>query len=335
MRLAHIIIALAAVPIAVTATSARADDDKDRDKNKADDWEDDTTIIPQPILPAEAARREGPSARQWFDTAVTYTHIGAPMREADVEAVSLQLALGPKPVTANTERVFGNVLSWFDDYSLRLRWTHVMMHDGSTREAPLTVAVQRFLVAKPLEAAPLLHLHLGIESAFATPWLGDRKSAPPMAYQKLYAVDTELAHNGYSVRPLGLYVRGDVFFCRNIFLEAGIAPELFLPTEGGDRPNEYDLRWHASFGWNFACSSDPVSWRRPLAVSFEVRGRSVLSVNDDPQRRALDSVAVQYHLGESWVINVFGSRATGVPLSQYYAAGVRLQVGLGERTEKP
>jgi hypothetical protein len=331
MRLARLTLALAAALIAVTTTGARAGDDKDKD----DDWEDDTTLIPQPILPAEAVRREGPVARQWLDTAVTYTHLGAPMREADVEAVSLQLAFGPRPVKASTERVFGNVLSWLDDYSLRLRWTHVMMHDGSTREAPLTVAVQRFLVARPLEAAPLIHLHLGIESAVATPWLGDRKSAPPMAYQKLYAVDTELAHNGYSIRPAGLYVRGDVFFCRNLFLEAGFAPELFLPTEGVDRPAEYDLRWHASFGWNFACASDPVSWRRPLAVSFEVRGRSVLSVNDDPQRRALDSVAVQYHLGKSWVINVFGSRATGVPLSQYYAAGVRLQVGLGERTETP
>lgn len=333
MRLTSTAVALVAMPIIIAAGTARAGDDRAKDRADDDDWQDDTTIVPQPVLPADAARREGPTSRQWFDAAVGYTHIAAPMSTDALDAFSVQLAFGPKPMSAQAERVFDDVWGWLDDYALRLRWTHVMMGDGASREAPLTIAVQRFLVAKPFEALPLLHLHLGLETSFATPWLGDRKSAPPIAYRKLYGVDTELAHNGYSVRPLGAYVRGDLFFCRNLFLEAGLAPELFLPTEGGDRPNEYDLRWHVSFGWNFACSSDPVSWRRPLAVSFEVRGRSVLSVNDDPERRALDSVALQYHLGKQWVINVFGSRATGVPLSQYFAAGVRLQFGLGGRKQ--
>jgi hypothetical protein len=314
---------LAWIFMVVSATSARAD--------HGADWEDDSTIVPQPVLPTEPARREGPIARQWVDSAMTYAHLGAPTSEGAIDAFSLQLAVGPKPVKGTFGLVFGNAFGWLDDYALRLRWTYLATHEGSNRQGPLTIAVQRFFDAAPLAVAPLIHLHAGIESAIATPWLDDRRSAPPAAYQRMYAVDTELAHNGYSVRPLGVYVRADALFCHNLFLETGLSPELFVPTtDGGSR--EYDLRWHASFGFNFACPGDPLSPLRPLAISFEVRGRGRLYAADGPpDHHALDSVALQYHLGKRLVIDVFGSRATGVPLDRYFTMGVRIQVGLGGR----
>jgi hypothetical protein len=293
------------------------------------DWEDDTTIVPQPVLPADPARHEGPVARQWFDAAVTYAHLGAAMDSEALDAFSLQLALGPKPVKGKFGLIFGNTFGWLDKYALRLRWTYVS-RAGEDRAGPLTVSVQRYFAAEPLAVAPLVHLHAGIEGVVATPWLDDRRAPPPVALQTMYAVDRELAGNGYSVRPLGLYVRADALVCRNLFIEAGLSPEWFVPTDGGS--SEVDLRWHVSLGLNIACWSDPVSWLRPFAAAFEVRGRGRLySADDPPDHHALDSLVVQYHAGRRWVIDVFGSRATGVPLDRNFALGVRVQLGLGGR----
>jgi hypothetical protein len=208
-----------------------------------------------------------------------------------------------------------------------------MTSGGASRYAPLTVAVQRIFLPGRLEVAPLIHAHLGIEAAVSTPWLDGRRQAPPVAYQKLYAVDTELSDNGYSMRPFGAYVRADLQVCRNMFLETGLSPELFVPTEVG-RSNDYNLRWHVSFGGNFACSGDPTSWLRPLGYAVEVRGRSRLDAGP-PQRRALDSLSLQYHLWDRLVINVFASRATGASADGYYAFGARLQVGAFPRFETP
>lgn len=320
-----VVVGVALVAIVAAGTSARAGDDTD--------W-DDRVLLPQPILPAEGARREGPVARQWIDAAVTYTHLGAAAPADTADAVSLQLAAGPKPIEGGIGFVLGDVLGWLDEYSVRARWTHVMMHGGTTREGPLTIALQRFFEPDTLNIATLIHVHAGLEATFATPWLDDRRAPAPIAYRKLYAVETELSHNGYSARPFGAYLRADLLLCRNIFVETGISPELFVPTEN-ERTREYGLRWHFALGFNFACSADPESWLRPLAFSFEVRGRGRLDSEDgSPHHDALDSIALQYHLRSPFVINVFGSRATGVALDQYYAVGVRLQVGLGERTRQ-
>lgn len=288
--------------------------------------------VPQPVLTAGGERHEAPISRQWFDLAATYSRLSAAASDDIADAYSLQIAAGPKRFSHGVDYMLGDVLGWLDKYSWRARWTHVQMHDGPAREGPLVIAAQRFFQPETLNIETLIHLHVGLEATIATPWLDDRRVMPPAAFRKLYAVETELSHNGYSIQPLGGYLRADLLLCRNLFAELGISPEAFIPTEH-EATNEYGVRWHAAVGFNLACSSDPDSGWRPLAISFEVKGRGRLDSKDGaPRDDALDSIALQYHFGSSLVVNAFGSRATGVPLDQYFMFGVRLQIGLGERS---
>lgn len=323
MKFSTFIVGTALVTVAASGTRAWAGDDEEE--------EFQPLPVPQPILSPEGARREGPVARQWVDLAATYSHLGAAMPDDIADAFSLQFAAGPRPVEGGVRYVVGDVFGWLEKYSLRARWTHVRMHDGTTRGGPLTIALQRFFEPNTLNIATLVHLHVGLEATFATPWFDDRKAMAPVAFQKLYAVETELAHNGYSIQPAGAYLRADLLLCRNIFLEAGLSPEVFVPTEN-EQSREYGLRWHVAAGFNLACGADPESRLRPLGISFEVRGRGRLdSLDGSPHHNALNSIMLQYHLGSRFVINAFASRATGVSLDQYFVAGVRLQLGIFER----
>jgi hypothetical protein len=308
--------------IATTATSARAGDD------------DAPPGPPQPIIAPEGARREGPIARQWIDLAVTRTHLESAIPGEDIETWSVQLAAGPKPVEGAMGFLFGDFLGWLDRYGARVRWPLVVPDTGGVRAGPLTFAAQRVFEPESVNVPDLLHLHAGLELAFATPWLSGRRLRPPVAYQRMYAVETELSHNGYSLRPIGAYLRADLFVCRSFFVEGGLSPEAFWPTDS-ERFRELGVRWHFSTGLNLACSVDPDALLRRIAVAYEVRGRFRLdSADGSPHDDGLQSVSVQYHWGTRYVVSVFGSRANGVPLDQYFALSLRLQVGLEERVPR-
>ena len=239
-----------------------------------------------------------------------------------------QLGLGP-----GTDS--GQPVPWPVDYSVRVRGTVIDSTTG-TSVGPLTFGLQHLSPLAPLSVAPLLDVHAGIEIAVATPWLSGRTTAPPPALQVMNAVDTELAGNGWSLRPAATYLRADLLACRDLYLEAGVSPEVFVPTEPG-RANEVDLGWRADFGFSFACKHRSDSPLHHLAAAFEIRGLGRLYAADaPPAHHTTTSVALQYDKGPI-TLGGFLIVDTVNPTSDWSSVertvGVRLQIGLGARAD--
>jgi hypothetical protein len=193
-----------------------------------------------------------------------------------------------------------------DQWSLRGRFG--MFVDGEERTwAPITLAAQRISVHDVLRVPQYIHFQTGVEVAISSPWLSGRDVDPSAAGGPVFTADTELARNGWSVRPLSAHARIDVLICRSLHLEGGIGPELFRSVTEPARGNDFGLRWHASIGTSFACPvrSLPLS---NLTWSVQYSARALLYNRDAPATyddRAL--AALQYRSG--WFsVGAFASR---------------------------
>jgi hypothetical protein len=276
------------------------------------------------MISVDNTRSEGPVSRFAIEGALTYAWAGG-TEVADTQLLSPQFVFGPKTADGR----LADIVRWVDDYSLRIRLNLVIPGDEEHAiGGPMTVALQRYLVSEPLSIGRLLSLHVGLEAALATPWFAGRMRPPPTILTSLNAVDTEMARNGWSIRPLAGYVRFDFLACRNLSTEAGASPELFVPTQP-DSPREYNLRFHWRGGLSFACSNRADSWSHHLAVALEYRGRARLYSDDAPVAYYhLLSPALQYDFPQATVTAFVDLVPYGFELRHgYRTIGVRAQFG--------
>lgn len=275
--------------------------------------------IPQatPVLAVDDTRAHGPSARNWLDGELD-TQILSGAHDDSVLALTEQLSLGAPTFR---DRDVHDILRLFEPYQLRIRSTTFRGPDGWD-QGPLTVGMQRYFPIDHVAFLPLAYAHFGVETVVSTPWLSGRHVIPPTAVRIVDAVDTELAQNGWSLRPVSGYVRADFLACRSFFAELGAAPELFVPASG---PDEYDARFHGAFGWSFGCANRVASHRPKLSVEY--RGRVRLHAGDLPIRyRDSLGVGLQFDCGPLVVQFLASTDLIEQPLS-YGMLGVRLQLG--------
>jgi len=270
-----------------------------------------------PVLAVDDTRAHGPSARNWLDAEVD-TQAIASANDDGVLAFTEQLSLG---APAPGDRDLYDILEQFQPYQLRIRSTTFHAPEG-WEQGPLTVGVQRYFRIDHVSFLPLAYAHFGVETVVSTPWLSGRHVTPPTAVHIVDAVDTELAQNGWSLRPVSGYVRADFLACRSFFGEAGVAPELFIPTSGA---NEYDARIHAAIGWSFGCESRVV--RSPPKFSLEYRVRLRMYAGDSGVAYH-DSLGFGLQFdGGGLVVQVLASTDVSDHWLSYGMLGLRLQFG--------
>lgn len=266
--------------------------------------------VTQPMVSPDDVGTDSYLTRYAIRTDLGATYTSTP--EGTAEVYGAQLALGP----------FGSTLP---DWGTRFRMNVVDGSDTGWRAAPFTFALQHYWVLEPLNAAPLLGIHFGVEGAISTPWLSDRRAAPPAALTSL-GIDTELANNGWSVRPSG-YARMDFLGCRNEYVEVGAGPELFVPTTVG-APNLVAIRYRIALGADFGCDHKNLSQVARPGLMLEYRGRGIVYRGDaSPSYDDLLNVAVQWVVGPCTLGFTYGFD----PLltTDRYVLGARLQLGFG------
>lgn len=293
--------------------------------------------IPQPIVPADDTLSQGPVARDWTWASADATLLRGPsttVGTGDVGLFKYRLEVGPP----TADGLIGTLLGGAKNLAFRAELAQVAYDtpSGSSTSAagPLTFALQRYAPFPVLNIIPLVHLHVGVETAVATPWLSDRYLVPPAALQTIAGVDTELADNGWSLRPLSPYIRADFTACRDLYFELGAAPELFIPT---GRDLQYDLRYHVASGASLACQHPGGrSLLRHLALTGEYRGRLQLYAGSLPfEYRDALAIALQVDIPTKVVdltFQAFGEDAPYLSWWAYRAAGVRLQIGFNGRS---
>ena len=280
--------------------------------------------IARPVIPIEDTRSHGPTARNWLDLSATPALLVG--RSGTVLQLTSQLALGLPTASGRELREIYDAYH-LGDYQLRVR-SDVFGGSGAATGGPITLAVQRYFPIAPLAISPLLYAHFGLEAALATPWLSGRFVAPHPTIQVLDGVDTELASDGFSLRPASVYFRGDFLACRSISGELGVEPEAFVPAKGA---NQYGTRFHAALGWSWGCHGN----MSPLApkIAFEYRGRVTMYAAGEPASYR-DSLGVALQVDLAWfVAQVFYRSDLGTAMAHDAAFGLRLQLGLGRTGE--
>jgi hypothetical protein len=284
------------------------------------------TTLPQPeaipsatpVITVDDTRTDGPTARDWIDLGAEPQWISGQSVES-VQSLTEQLTVGLPELPVRELR---DILAPFAPYELRVRTETFHSASGGFQQGPLTVGLQRYFAFDAVAISPLLFAHLGVEIAASTPWLSGRFAIPPTAVRVVDAVDTEIAQNGWSLRPFSAYARADFLACGSRYLELGAAPELFVPTVG---QNEYDLRFHIATGWSWGCAKGAKGLRPKL--SFEYRGR-VRMHQDQAPVAYWDSLGlgVEFDLG-SFVIQPLASTVLAEHAFSYGMLGVRFQLG--------
>jgi hypothetical protein len=322
MRSAGLWAALGTTALALGA-HAQSEPPSDTDQRQPDE-----VPTARPVLAVDDTRTHGPTARNWFDLAVVPALMLAPRELAadgqrasgTVFATTAQLSVGLPTLDVREVRELFDRYA-LSRYQLRVRDTAFHARDRWLA-GPLTVAFQRYFPIDPLAISPLVYAHAGLDVAIATPWLSGRFEAPPTAVGVLNGVDTELARNGWSLRPVTPYVRGDFLACRSWYGELGGGPEVFVPSRGA---TEYDARFRAAVGASLGCNGN-MSPHAPK-VSLEYRGRVRLYAADAaPAYRDSIGAAVQLDLGP-FVAQAFYSADLGRRMSDFATFGVRLQIG--------
>lgn len=262
-------------------------------------------VPPIPVLPPEDTNTAGTARHSPLDVLATYAAVVGHDAPA-AHLIELQASAGPLELTGMAHDAFG----FLDGYALRVRQTLIASNTGDdTHAGPLTLALQRFVPIAPLQIAPLLTVNFGVEAAVSTPWLGDSARAAPAVLGQVTAVDTELAQNGWSLRPSGFF-RFDFLVCRSFYLELGAGPEAFVPTSP-QQATEYDLRYHVAFGANLGCRGREDSVSRHVTVVVEYRGRERLYQAGAPaDYHDQLAGALQYH----WTHVALGAFAAYDPL---------------------
>jgi hypothetical protein len=271
------------------------------------------------VIPIEDTRSYGPTARNWLDLSATPILLAG--RAGSVFQLTSQLAVGlPTPTVRELREIFNAY--HLNDYQLRVR-SDLFGGSGAAIGGPMTIAVQRYFPVAPLAISPLLYAHVGLEAALSTPWLSGRFVAPHPTIRVLDGVDTELASDGWSIRPAAAYFRGDFLACRSVSGEIGLEPEAFVPAMGD---NEYGTRFHAALGWSWGCHGN-MSPRAPK-IAFEYRGRvTMYAADQSASYRDSLGVAVQIDL-DRVTMQLFYRSDPGRALVHDAAFGLRLQVGL-------
>ena len=269
------------------------------------------------MIPADDTRSHGPTARDWIDLSLVPAVLVAPQT---VGGLTGQLAIGPPTFDVRELRDLSDRYD-LSDYQLRARGEVYRAKDVYLG-GPITVAGQRYFPVAPLAMSPLLYAHFGVEAALSTPWVSGRYVTPPQAVRVLNGADTELARNGWSLRPVAAYFRGDFLACRSVAIEAGAAPEAFVPTVGA---TEYDLRFHALLGASLGCHGNMSPYAPKL--SLEYRGR-VRMYAADQAPGYVDWVAATAQLDLEWfVLQAFYAADLGRSMGDFAMVGLRLQVG--------
>jgi hypothetical protein len=276
-----------------------------------------------PIITIDDTRTHGPVARDWLNASVDGTFFispitvsGSQLVERNVVGLTPQLSLG---VPGADQVNLDDLLKPYDLYELRVRG-EIFWQDGNAVGGPLSVAVQHYFPIQHLNFLSFGSAHLGIETAFSTPWLSGRTVIPPVPVRVLEGVDTELAESGWSLRPVAAYLRGDFLACRSLYGEIGGAPEVFVPGIG---PTEYDVRFHAAGGWSFTCPSRVLDYRPK--VSLEYRGRVGLPTSDQAIRYD-ESIDVALQVDLAW-LTVQAFAGVDPRHADYQMYGIRVQAG--------
>lgn len=202
----------------------------------------------RPVIPVDDTRSYGPTARDWVDLAVAPSLLFG--RDGTVFELTSQVAVTfPTSNRREVRKIYDAY--HLTDYQLRIR-DEVFAGGAAPVGGPLTGAVQRYFPIAPLAISPLLYAHAGVEAAISTPWLSGRFVTPVRTIQVVDGVDSELAGNGWSLRPVAAYFRGDFLACRSASAEVGIEPEAFVPAVGA---NEYGTRFHVTGGCRSAATA--------------------------------------------------------------------------------
>jgi len=265
MTRASIVVIL--VASAICGKLARADGDQTQTLPPPEE-------IPQatPVLSVDDTRAHGPTARNFIDLAIEGQSTSATTPD-DVIGFGAQVSVqSPNP----DNRELRDLLAPSASYAFRARAGLFTSSSKGTQGGPLTFALQRYFPMDMVVLSSLADAHVGVEAALSTPWVSGRHLVPPGTLRIVDGVDTELAQNGWSLRPVSMYVRGDFLACRSFFLDLGAGPEVFVPTTG---PTEYDLRLHAASGWSLGCGSCSASCPK---VTAEYRARVRMHANDAP-----------------------------------------------------
>jgi hypothetical protein len=245
---------------------------------------------PAIVVPADDTRTHAVASRRLLSSAIWYANL-----PEDANALWYQLGVGP----VSWKLPFrGSSMGELDRWTLRARFGVVANRDDKLHWAPLTFAAQRISVHDTLSVLPLIHVQTGIEVAFSTPWVSGKTLDPRMLGADVYSADTELARNGWSIRPAEWHVRADALMCRSIHVEAGLGPELFRSTEEPDRGLDFGLRWRASLGMSLACPARTSWFITHVTASVQYRARALLYNRDAPS--AYDdrlAFALQYQYG--------------------------------------
>lgn len=272
--------------------------------------------VATPVVAIDDTRAHAPSAPDYASVSVDGRWLVGD--DGRVEELTSQLALG---VPRLRDRDANDILSVFRPYALRVRTTTIHADDG-WHQGPLSLGVQRFVPIDHVSFLPLADAHFGVEAVVSTPWLSDRHAVPAAAIQHVDAVDSELAQNGWSLRPASAHVRADFLACRSAFAELGAAPELFVPAAG---PDEYAARAHVAVGWGLGCA-DRVS-AHPAKLSLAYRARVRLHAGDAPARyRDALGAALQYDAGR-FLVQVVAATTPADRIGAQWSLGLRVQVG--------
>jgi hypothetical protein len=276
-----------------------------------------------PVITIDDLRTHGPVARNWIDGTVDAEAMNGNSNNDAVFGLNEQIALGRPEFQ---DRQLRDILAPAAPYSLRVRSHTFFSHERDAQQGPLTAAVQRYFPVDPVAISPLVFAHVGLEAAASTPWLSGRNAVPPSTVAIVNAVDTELADNGWSLRPISGYLRGDFLACGSRYVEVGATPEMFVPTVG---PNQYDLRFRVAGGWSWGCGNTATGFRPKL--SLEYRGRVRLHADDEPVAY-WDSIGIglQFDLGPV-VLEPLATTVLAHHFGQYGMLALRFQLGCCKR----
>jgi hypothetical protein len=271
-----------------------------------------------PVITVDDTRTHGPTASDWLNVGVDVQGMDG-KSDAAVFGLGEQLAIG---LPTLRDRQLRDVLAPIAPYALRARSETFYSSANHWQQGPLTVGLQRYFPIDAVAISPLVSAHVGLEAAASTPWLSGRFEMPPSTVAIVNAVDTELAQNGWSLRPISAYLRGDFLACGSRYVEAGVAPEMFVPTVG---PNEYDLRFHVAAGWSWSCGNGATGLRPKL--SFEYRGRVRLHADEQPAAY-WDSIGlgVQLDVG-GFLIEPLATTVLAEHAFHYGMLAIRFQLG--------
>nr|HEX4316759.1 hypothetical protein [Kofleriaceae bacterium] len=283
----------------------------------------------QPIVSIDDQQTQGPSAKNWLNATFEVSSLagdgpvfdGAHYISQGVWSYAAQLSVAEPPPSGLVGAALGGTAS----YEGHVRFTSFSDRDDSKSfVGPMTFVFQHYIPIQHVTLAPLADAHLGVEFAASTPWLSGRNIAIPTTVREVDSTATELARDGWSVRPVTGYLRGDFLVCRSVHVEIGAGPEVFSPAQG---TNEYDLRTYVAAGASLGCSNAATDYLPKLEVEYRQRHRLYADNTGYALFQNL-GVALQEDVGP-FIFELFA--AADPSAQQYRQLGIRVQVGAGRR----